>query len=298
MATMSDFIKMQKQMAMVIEHISLKEFLGLFEPQQMIQNLELGDTTHPASGFVDESILQGKNTVADVLNFAYDFGGLVHFSGTIDEYKIGFEKDIFSIEAVDWKIRDLENKLNAFRLGNESLFQKVLGAFPAEIKMPAILKELLEWEDEQQFEKYMSGYYEWNILGREFAVPAWISDPKAQLRFAPIGQSPNGDLFFIWQQDDGQFPIIYLGEGQMAKHFAKNIEDFILLLAIGYEDLAFDYDVPPEKGSQADEKFKTWVKQKINKEIPITGMEIVAAARAAGDDLYTWFKNNNCEGWD
>jgi hypothetical protein len=163
--------------------------------------------------------------------------------------------------------------------------------------MPSILKELLEWQAAQKIIT-CSGLYEWNILGREYSVPAWISDPKAQLRFAPIGQSPNGDLFFIWQQDDGKLPIIYLGSGQYAKHYAKNIEDFILLLVVGYEDVAFAQAGPPENGSKANADFVAWVKQKLNKEIPTSGVEIVEKARAIGDDLYKWFENNNCEGWE
>jgi hypothetical protein len=285
-------------MKMVIEHISLKDLLRLFEPKQLIQNFELGDTAHPSSGYVNESILQGKNTVEQLLNFDYEFNGLVHFVGIIDDYKIVYEKDCFKIEALDWKLKAIENKVNSFRLNCENLFQKVLAAFPNNIAMPDILKELLEWEDAQKLNTSISGLYEWNILGREYSVPAWISDPKAQLKFAPIGQSPNGDLFFIWNQDDGKLPIVYLGEGQMAKHYAKNIEDFILLLAVGYEDVAFAHVGPPENGSKANANFINWVMQKLNKEIPTSGVEIVEEARAKGDDLYTWFKNNNCEGWE
>ena len=62
----------------------LKDFLSLFDKEAVLDNLELGDTWHPSSGYVDESILNGKNKIKDILDFDYDFKGLVAFEADIE----------------------------------------------------------------------------------------------------------------------------------------------------------------------------------------------------------------------
>ncbi len=64
---------------------ALKSILSLFNPSKEITKLQLGDTWHPSSGFVDESILNGKKTIQEILEFHYDFKGLVLFEAVIDD---------------------------------------------------------------------------------------------------------------------------------------------------------------------------------------------------------------------
>jgi hypothetical protein len=66
----------------------LKDLLTLFDKEQKFDSLTFGDTWHLSSGFVDESILEGKNHVIDILNIDYDFEGLVGFEAEIGEITI------------------------------------------------------------------------------------------------------------------------------------------------------------------------------------------------------------------
>lgn len=73
---------------LLIKAKCLKDFLFLFDKEQELIGLSLGDTWHPSSGFVDESILEGKYRVIDVLDFDYEFEGLVGFEAEIGKIKI------------------------------------------------------------------------------------------------------------------------------------------------------------------------------------------------------------------
>lgn len=74
-----------------IKNLSLKELLKHFEEDaQMIIN-ELGDTCHPAAGFVDESYFKNVKTVQDFLQIDYDFVGLVAFDGRVNNLQIHFD---------------------------------------------------------------------------------------------------------------------------------------------------------------------------------------------------------------
>lgn len=73
---------------LLIKTKCLKDFLSLFENEKTFDSLTLGDTWHPSAGFVDESILKGKNRVSDILSFNYDFKGLVGFEAKIGSISI------------------------------------------------------------------------------------------------------------------------------------------------------------------------------------------------------------------
>ena len=73
---------------LVIKTNSLKGFLLLFKQEEILENLSLGDTWHPSSGFVDEKILEGRSKIREVIEFNYDFGGLVSFTANIENIEL------------------------------------------------------------------------------------------------------------------------------------------------------------------------------------------------------------------
>ena len=95
----------------------LKDFLSLFDKEAVLRNLELGDTWHPSSGYIDESILNGKNKIKDILEFDYDFKGLVAFEANIEEINVTFKNEAFAITGPESAIRGINDKvieLNAY----------------------------------------------------------------------------------------------------------------------------------------------------------------------------------------
>ncbi len=73
---------------LVIKTSSLKDFLLLFKQEEILDNLSLGDTWHPSSGFVDEEILEGRRKIGEIIEFDYDFGGLVDFTANIENIEL------------------------------------------------------------------------------------------------------------------------------------------------------------------------------------------------------------------
>lgn len=66
----------------------LKDVLSLFDRNVELKKIILGDTWHPSSGFVDEKVLGGKNRVSELLDFNYNFKGLVEFEAFLNSIKI------------------------------------------------------------------------------------------------------------------------------------------------------------------------------------------------------------------
>ena len=102
---------------LLIKVKSLKEFLALFDNDNYLENLSLGDTWHPSSGFVDESILDGKRKVGDILAFDYDFEGLIGFEAQIGDVDVKLlepsdngELEPYEVRGAEKNLRNLYNK--------------------------------------------------------------------------------------------------------------------------------------------------------------------------------------------
>ncbi|WP_052593333.1 hypothetical protein [Aureispira sp. CCB-QB1] len=95
---------------------SLKNLLVLFPPDAELTGILLGDTRHPSHGFVDEKILDTKNKILDLLEFGYDFKGLVAFEANLQSLKIqllGYtqEHQEYLVQGTAKEIQALQNKI-------------------------------------------------------------------------------------------------------------------------------------------------------------------------------------------
>jgi hypothetical protein len=83
------FLNLEKMKSTIyIISSSLKDLLELFDPKLELEDIILGDTCHPSSGFVDEKILNGKMLISDLISFDYDFRGLVEFKANYKSVQI------------------------------------------------------------------------------------------------------------------------------------------------------------------------------------------------------------------
>ena len=184
--------------------------------------------------------------------------------------------------------------------------EKVKTGFPPEIPFPAILEKLIIWDETENPEPTPMGYFEFNEYGRD----AWMHpvNEAGLKRLAQFGLSPDGGQFCLWAKEDGTMPVVYLGTGQGAKIVAKNLEDFIILLAIGYPNIeSADMSLSPmacyEKydkpyGSDKPEinrHFQKWVRENLKTTIPRTGEKITDAATNDKEEIYNWLKINTSD---
>ena len=103
-----------KSEQLTIKDLNLKQLLELFEKQDKLIITELGDTWHPASGFVNEYFFKDIKTVANLLAMDYDFRGLVVFEAEVNNIKITFDSDSdeFNISGDKNAIETLKQKMN------------------------------------------------------------------------------------------------------------------------------------------------------------------------------------------
>lgn len=93
---------------LTIEDRPLKNFFAIFSKDDNLEIIELGDTWHPTSGFVEESYFKDIKTVDDLLKTDYDFKGLVIFIATIRGLLIEYHGDYYKISGNKKEIEKLK----------------------------------------------------------------------------------------------------------------------------------------------------------------------------------------------
>jgi len=100
-------------MKLLIDEAPLKHFLKLFEPEKKVDLVELGDTWHPRNGFVDESILGEIENVRQIIDFDYDFKGMVYFEAVIADLKINYSDQLYTITGDRQQLEKIVSKIKA-----------------------------------------------------------------------------------------------------------------------------------------------------------------------------------------
>jgi hypothetical protein len=93
---------------LTIDGRPLKEFFRIFDKDEKLKIIELGDTWHPSSGFVDQTYFKHIKTVDDLLKTDYDFKGLVIFMARIRELSIDYHGDYYKISGDKKEIEKLK----------------------------------------------------------------------------------------------------------------------------------------------------------------------------------------------
>jgi len=93
----------------------------------------------------------------------------------------------------------------------------------------------------------------------------------------------DGSMGAFWLAPDGTQKIVHLGSGSgsgstMVCVLADNFLDFMRLLAIGYDEIAWDHELSDVSASPLGEdgiKYRNWLKKSFGVIIPTRGSEIV-----------------------
>jgi len=101
-------------MKLLIDEVPLKQFLNLFNPGDEIDLRELGDTWHPSSGFANKSILGRVEKVRQIIDFDYDFEGLVLFDAVIADLRICYSDQLYTITGGKQQIEKIVSKVKAW----------------------------------------------------------------------------------------------------------------------------------------------------------------------------------------
>jgi hypothetical protein len=176
-----------------------------------------------------------------------------------------------------------------------NLAERVKTGFPEGIDFPEVLSQLCFWAEGQ--DNTIGGYFEFHEYGRDF-FSNLIEEEEHQKRFAIFGLHADASVYCLWLQDNGKKPVVFLGKNAYATIMAASIEEFLVLVAIGYNDLsAADKSLPPAADDcYVNEQFQDWLNKTLNITIPTTGQAIVDKAIKECDDISQWL-TANCNGW-
>jgi hypothetical protein len=163
--------------------------------------------------------------------------------------------------------------------------------FPRGATAPYLLTRLLEYQNEAG--DFYSGYFELTTYGAD-SVTSWFDGDKAAAsQFAPFGQGPDGSSYCYWLYGGRkleQSPIVFLGsEGVENTVLADTTEDFLSLLAVGYDELGFPYRQVEETENLI--RFRTWLKNEFGIIPPEDAEALIAGAKAKHPDLGAWVED-------
>jgi hypothetical protein len=166
--------------------------------------------------------------------------------------------------------------------------------FPSPEEIPSALVKLFNYAN--QVETYFSGYFELVTNGKESAISWFSKDETAANQFIIFGENTDNSLYGFWLYGNrkiSEAPIIFLSsEGTDNSVLANNIEEFLTLLAIGYDELGYAaYSQEPEKEATTElQNFRTWLKQEFGIIPPATGENIIAQAKSQHPNLDHWIE--------
>ena len=166
---------------------------------------------------------------------------------------------------------------------------RIQAEFPQGVLMPNALRQLCDYLDSTDYP--ISGYMKLRPEGE--GLKFWFGPNSTAWRtLAGFGAGPDGSTLALWlyaSADASKAPVVHLGsEGDRLVVLANDIEEFLLLFGIGYNELGFDdLSLPPEEPESA-EGLRGWLESQFGLRPPMTGSEIVKRAQAHHPNFEAW----------
>ncbi|GAB3634420.1 hypothetical protein GCM10027422_00100 [Hymenobacter arcticus] len=107
----------------------LKHFMCLFEAETPLQVVALGDTMHPASGYVNEAIVGEVTEVGHLLAYPYDFAGLVFFEAVVPQARITYQGQQYRLTGTAKFLARLVQRASALNAAAEGMPFTVLTTY-------------------------------------------------------------------------------------------------------------------------------------------------------------------------
>jgi hypothetical protein len=240
---------------------------------------------NPAEGYIDGSIyLKETHNPVDVTEIKF-----LKLADSLITIEITMH---FEFEGGGLKNETITKQLNL--TWKTELLQKIETNFIGENRIPDALKKLIEFDKTRA--DCLGGYWELASFDDEI-ISRFIENKEHRKRFAAFGSSPDGYPYFIFLTDDKQQWVVHLSSGQGSYVVADSFNEFMQVLAIGYNEYPFeDNDLPPADLSGAKPDFQKWLKDNYNLDTPKTGKEIWEKAQKNQVTFDEWL-TKNCNYW-
>ena len=166
--------------------------------------------------------------------------------------------------------------------------------FPEGASVPQEIQDLLNFQNGAR--DWYSGHFE--LTEWPFGQAHWFAgDRLAAEQFIVLGMESDGSLYALWMypgRTTNDAPVVFLGsEGVDSSLIAKDLVEFLSLLAVGAEDLGFAVSWREVKEAENPaarlSEFRGWLKGKFGSGAPENPTERIDAARREHPDFAAWF---------
>jgi hypothetical protein len=169
---------------------------------------------------------------------------------------------------------------------------KIQNNLPEDIQLPESIGLICDYFDELGFP--MSGCFELSDLGRDDLLGWFQKQPQKVDEFAPFGRGADGSIYALWlepNRNPNQAPVVMLGSSGTLEILAINPAEFITLLCLGYNEIGYDDVSVPGSDWDDTSRFREWIIDRVDFDLPETGKEIVDKAK----NLFPHFKKRVLE---
>lgn len=168
--------------------------------------------------------------------------------------------------------------------------------FPLGLPVPEALRELLqsapELLDEQVSGSFAFRFESPETVAMYFGPSGNASAALAAQHLGVFGSGPDGSSLAVWRAPQGGMPVVYLCSEGGGRVLASDMQEFLRLLAVGYDEFSLhdDFTDPPAEDGEVAPALLQWLAER-RLRVPPTGEAIVDAAEARWPDFSGWMED-------
>jgi hypothetical protein len=171
-----------------------------------------------------------------------------------------------------------------------SLALDIQTGFPPHVVIPKHLLYLCSYAE--VYGDGFSGGFQLRARQNE-SVFAWFQgDAEAAGRLAAFGAAGDGSTYAYWRpnpQSVTRLPVVFLGhDGPESTVLASSTREFLSLLAIGYNELGYDYRDEPPPPDQRLLHFREWLDKEFRIKPAPSASAVVESAAAQHPGFWQW----------
>lgn len=192
----------------------------------------------------------------------------------------------------------LARRLTDFPMPKRSPASDSLFEFPADLPVPAALRDLLRaFPALRPHTATVSGSFAFHseppsAVARYFGEEGHAGGLAAAQHLGVFGVEPDGSTLAVWRAPQGGMPVVYLSSEGGGRVLASDAWQFLRLLGVGYDEFALygNLDEPPEEDGEVAPELLQWLADQ-GLSVPETGEDILSEAEQRWPDFDGWMED-------
>jgi hypothetical protein len=181
---------------------------------------------------------------------------------------------------------------------NRTPSNKLHFAFPPDLPEPSALRDLLQaFPALRPPSAAVSGSFAFHAeppstVARYFGEEGHAGGQAAAQHLGVFGVEPDGSTIAVWRAPQGGMPVVYLSSEGGGRVLASDMQQFLRLLGVGYDEFALygNLDEPPEEDGDVAPELLAWLAAQ-GLSVPETGEDILAEAEQRWPDFDGWMED-------